>query len=284
MTPLIRMELRKALQNPWFYLSLGIACALSAVSAFGNIAYHQQHGVFELYTHKYVSPVPDSCFKWWISLDFLQPASTLLYQLLPLLAVIPYTWSYRTELQSGYIAQVITRARRRPYLIAKELATFISGSLVAVLPLVANFIILAAFIPAYTPDITEVLYLGVYPDDQWSWFFYNLPLAYVLLFTLHAAGICGTWALFVFTLSFLVENRVTLIAAPYLGALIIQFLSERLYLALGSINGPQLGLAPNMRAGVESYPQIWWVIALECGLLLLTACVLTKRQLLKDQL
>ncbi len=283
MASLIRMELGKAFRNPWFLVSSAISTALAVASAVGNIVYHCEYGVFELYTHKYVSPVPDSCFKWWISLDFLQPTSSLLFHLLPLLSVIPYAWSYQTELQCGYLGQVLSRTRRRDYLVAKGIAAFSSGAMVAAAPLLINFLLLAAFIPAYIPDITEVLYLGVYPDDIWSWFFYNAPVAYVLLFSALASLICGLWALFVLSLSYLIENRVALLLSPYLASLILQFLSERIYLVLG-INGPQLGLAANMRAGTESYAQVWWVIALECTALFLASFLLTNRQVRGDVL
>ena len=281
---LLKMELNKALRNPWFVVALSIACALAIASAVGNIIYYQEYGIFTLWEHKYVSPNPDSCFKWWVSLDFLQPTSTLLFQLLPFLVVIPYAWSYRSELQSGYLNQVVSRASQVRYLIAKGAATFLSGFAVGAIPLVLNIIILACFMPAYLPDITEVLYLGVYPNDLFSWCFYNLPVLYVVFFTLIAGVICGSWALFVHSLSFLIENRVALLIAPYLGTLALQFISDRIYVVLGSINGPQLGLATNMRAGQESYPQLGWVIALECALLFGVSIALAHRQQRRDVL
>lgn len=284
MRALFGMELRKAIRNPWFIIAVAISSALAVVSAVGNILYYQRYGVFELYAHKYVSPVPGSCFKWWISLDFLQPASTLLFQLLPLLAVIPYAWSFRTEMQSGYLNQVATRTTRKRYLAAKSAVVFLTGSLIAAVPLILNIFMLACFIPAYLPDITEVLYLGVYTSDLWSWFFYNAPVAYVFLYTLLASCMCGFWALLVHSLSFAIDNRVALLIAPYLGVLGLQFFSDRIYLALGSINGPQLGLSANMRAGVESYPQVWWAITLEIAVMLTASALLARRQLKEDLL
>lgn len=281
---LLKMELNKAFRNPWFVVSLAIACALAISSAVGNIAYYQEYGVFVLRDYKYVSPNSDSCFKWWISLDFLQPTSTLFFQLLPFLVVIPYAWSYRSELQSGYLNQIVSRALNTRYLLAKGTAAFLSGFLIGTVPLILNIVLLACVMPAYLPDITEVLYLGVYPSDLFSWFFYNLPVLYVVFFTLISGIICGSWALFVHSLSFLIENRVALLIAPYLGTLALQFISDRIYVVLGSINGPQLGLATNMRAGQESYPQIWWVIALECALLLGVSIALAHRQQRRDVL
>lgn len=107
MLRLVRIECSKALKNRWFHIALAIACALALISAIGNIAFYQEYGITQLYEHKYVSPSPDSCYRYWISLDFLQPTSTLLYQLLPLLAVIPRLepwsgaeiWLYRANVQ-----------------------------------------------------------------------------------------------------------------------------------------------------------------------------------------
>ena len=282
MKRLLTMELNKAYRNPWFVVSAAIACSLAVASAVGNIYYYQDYGVFELYTHKYVSPVPGSCYKWWISLDFAQPTSSLLFQLLPLLVVIPYAWSWRSELCHGYLNQVATRSTQANYLFAKGAINFSVGFVLGFFPLLLNFILLACFIPAYMPDITELLYLGVYPGDQLSWLFYNCPVLYVLSFSLLAGIICGLWASFVHSLSFLIENRVALLIAPYLGTLALQFLSDRIYLVLGSINGPQLGLAANMRAGVENYSQPLWFIALECALLFALSLLLTRHQKRRD--
>lgn len=284
MTSLIHMELDKALRNPWFVIALSIALALATASALGNIFFHLNNGVTTLYEHKYVSPSPDSCFGYWISLDYLQPASTLFFQLLPLLAVIPYAWSYRTELQNGYLNQVVSRTPQGRYLLAKGIATFCSGLLVAVVPLLVNFVLLACFIPAYMPDVTEVLYLAVFPDDTASWLFYNVPVLYVLFFTLVAGVLCGLWATFVFGLSLFVDNRVALIVVPFLATLGLQFVSDRIYFALGGINGPNLGLSSNMRAVQETFGTSPWIILAEAVILLLGALVLSRLRLRRDVL
>ena len=274
MLRLVRIECSKALKNRWFHIALGIACALALISAIGNIAFHQANGVTQLYEHKYVSPSPDSCYRYWISLDFLQPTSTLLYQLLPLLAVIPHAWSLGAELKSGYIAQTYSRTSRRRYAVAKHLSCAASASLIAIVPIALNFILLACFIPAYQPDVYEVIYLGVYEDMLWSELFYTQPVVYIILYTILPGIICALWAGFVMALSYFVGNRVILIAAPYLFLFIVQFINDRIFLAAGNLTGFQLGLGNNMRAGTDVHLQVGWVIALECAMLALGAIAL----------
>lgn len=283
MSTLLRMEFKKALQNQWFVIAVGVGLALALASAFGDIAWNREYGVTRVYSYKYLSPSPGSPFKWWISLDFAQPTSTLLFQLLPLLVCVPYAWSFRSELQSGYVGQVLTRQPRPRYLVAKGAAVFVSASLVAMIPLAANFLVLACFLPAYVPDVLDVIYLGIYPYDLWSWFFYNVPLVYVLLYTLLAGALCGLWASVVYGLSFLVDNRVTLLVAPYLGLFGLQFVSDRIWLVLG-ISGLQLGLSANMRAGAESYFQSGWVILAEALIMLFVSVFLAWHQRRRDLL
>ncbi|MGN0056536.1 MAG: hypothetical protein ACI360_08885 [Atopobiaceae bacterium] len=267
MKRLVRMELQKAFRNPWLVVALSIAIALAVYSAVGDILARYNYGIGK-YDYKYLSPSPDSCFRYWISMDFIQPTSTLLFHLLPLLAVIPYAWSFRTELQSGYLMQVTSRQTLGRYLTAKGIAVFLTGASVAMVPLVVNFLILACFVPAYMPDITAVIYIGIDDEDLWSWFLYNLPLIYVLLYTLLAGVLSGLWALFVHALSFFIDNRVALLSAPYLGLLGIQFVTDRIWLAMGDLSGVELGLSANMRAGTESYLHNGWVILAEGAILL----------------
>ncbi|WP_058270893.1 hypothetical protein [Olsenella massiliensis] len=283
MRNLMGMELRKALRNPWLAIALTIALGLAVASAAGNIIYFLDNPI-ALYPHKFIPFTIGNCFKYWVSLDFIQPSSTLLFQLMPVLAVIPYAWSYRSELQSGYANQLMSRDRRERVLAAKALAVFVSGALVAVIPLVVNFLLLACFIPAYLPDVVGVLYNAVYSQDLWAWFFYNLPVVYVVLFTLLAGVLSGLWATFVHALSFVVENRVVLLIAPQLGLLGLQFVNDKIYYALGTICGVQLGLGQNMRAIAETYLQSPQVIFGEGALMLLVALVMTMCQVRRDVL
>lgn len=284
MRRLLVMECSKALRGRWFRIALGIALALALTSAALHIARYLMHGVTELYAHKYVSPACDSAFRWWISLDGLYPTSELFFQLMPLLAVMPYAWSQRSELQDGYSAQVYTRTDRTRYALAKYLAAALSGGLVVAIPLIANFLAIACFIPAYMPNIYEAIYLGVFEGMLWSELFYSVPVLYTVLYTLLAFALCALWAGFVCALSFHIDNRVILLVAPYLAMLAVQFVNQRIFVAAGGIQGFQLDLVANMRACLSDMPSDGWIILAEGALLAAGAALLIRRGLGRDVL
>lgn len=262
MIALLRMELSKAMKNKWFFIALSVGVAFSLVSAAQYII-PQMTSQFTPSPDKFYNYTAESCFTAWMSLS--QGAVPLLfYQIAPLLAVLPYVWSLRSELKDGYIAQVYARTHRECYLIAKYVAVCCSAGVVAVAPQVLNFVLLACFFPAYVPTIDGAMYTTVFWDSIGSWLFYNVPLAYVGWYCVIDFGLCGFWAGFVLALSCLIRNRVVVLVVPYLSLLLVQFVNEKIFLALGGLNGLDVSLFENLRGGAASYLQNGWVILAMC--------------------
>lgn len=270
MIVLIRMELGKALRNKWFAIALGVGLALAVLGALPYIV-GLFTSTFVPAPDKFYNPELNSCFNAWMSIDQSAP-SLLFYQIVPLLAVIPYASSLRSELKDGYVAQVYARSERGRYLAAKYVAVFCAAGLVAALPQLLNFVLLACFYPGYLPQVEAAIYTAVFADNVGSWLFYNMPLLDVLLFCVIDFAICGVWAGFVLVLSCLVRNRVVLLVAPYLALLLVQFANDRIFLALGALNGFDVGLFNNLRASqTSSYAQDGWIMLIEMAVLLAVA-------------
>lgn len=273
MMVLIRMELDKALKNKWFVIALGVGCVLGLMAAIPyGIALLTS--TFSPAPNKFYDPELQSCFNAWMSID--QSAESLLFfQIVPLLAVIPYAWSLCSERKDGYLAQVYSRTKRGGYLVAKGIAVFCAAGLVAVVPQILNLIVVACFLPGYTPQVGAAIYTAVFWDNVGSWFFYNIPLLHAALFWGIDFLLCGIWAAFVFALSCLVRNRVVLLTAPYLALLMIQFVNDRIFLALGALSGFDVGLFNNLRASLTSHnAQDGWVMSFEMLILLMATWVI----------
>lgn len=227
MIKLVRLELRKAFSNKWFLASLTIACSLSIASAVGAIvaaAQYESIGL-EYFDQKYFRLSVLSCYKHWIGVDSGQPATGLFYLLLPLLAAIPYSWSSSYEKKSGYVSQVVTRTNIRSYYLAKYLAVFASGASVIGLSLLVNLFICACSFPAYTPDVFDVVYFGLYEDCLWSEVFYTNPLLYTCLLTTITILFAGLWAVTISTFSFVVKNRLLFTVLPFLILIFVEYLN-----------------------------------------------------------
>ena len=271
MINIIRYEMRKAFNNKWLLISLVIGCALATTSAVFSIMAKQQAGDLGMryLDTKWFDFSHISCFKLWLVVDFAQPTTSLFFQLLPILAILPFSWSYLEERKTGYVGSLVTRADRKHYFLSKYIVVFFSGALVITMPIILNFLICACFMPARMPDVFSVIYFGIYEYALWSEFFYTNPLLYVALFTSLNFIFSGLWAAFVFALSGLIKNRVALMIIPYLSLIYIDFVSKRVFMDYVKIELTPFGFLRGTGTGFPSNGYV--VVAILVGLFLISA-------------
>lgn len=262
---LLRMECAKALRNKWFLIALTIGVAVAMVAAYDNVANYFERGYDQLDLTEYQFTTGKSCYGMWMGISSMSvsPARELFFYLVLLLAAVPYAWSMRAELMSGYAAQVFTRAPRGSYCAAKGFAVFLTGGLMAFVPLLANFVAVACFVPARPTHIYDVMYVGLFGDALWANLFYTWPLAFVLARCVLGFVICGVWAYFVFGLSFLIKNRVVLMVAPYLGMHALAFVNHYFFPAAGGLVGFEMSLFDLMQCLVLVNKHDGFVLAVE---------------------
>lgn len=229
MIRLIRIEFDKAFQNAWFGIAVLIGCAIAVASAAVSVKgyFDWSYDVFDPEACYY--PLASSgSFAAWIGVRRMDTTflPDLFFALAPLCAALPYAWSLRSELVSGFINQPYVRTVRMRYLLAKYAATFCSGAATVAMPLLLNFVVLSCFIPGYIPDAGDGMRVLIMPNYAFSGLFFSKPLLYVLVYTLFDAVLCGLWAVFVLSLSFLIDNRVVLMAGSYLGLFLAFYFNE----------------------------------------------------------
>lgn len=245
-------ELKKSLRNPWFVLALFLGLGIALWHAFDAVTYALwADGV----DHFYVSN--QSCFANWIVVDCnVRVASTVFFYVAPFLSALPFAWSFLSERMSGYDCQLSIREKRSDWIKAKGMAAFMSGAATVMLPLLVNLVVIACFLPAYTPQVEESMTVGVLGDCLFSELFYRCPIAYVAAFVLLDGILSGIWAVFVLSLSIVFKNRISLLTIPYLGLLAWQYVTKTAFDASGlvcfSLNmidemkGVYYGQAPNL--------------------------------------
>ncbi len=233
---LLKLELNKAFGNVWFFVSLAICLALAIAAAFSEAA-----------SVSLVLDLKDSGASEWIVLSAQGSYRNSLllgtclwreafFLLLPLLAVIPYSCSLRSEILDGLLNQAYIRAPRAQYLAAKGLAAFCVGATVAAVPLVVNFIAISCMLPAYQVDVVDALYIMVESCEAFSSLLYSAPLAYIAVNVIVDGALCGAWAALVLAASSFVDNRVALLAGSYLLVLLCNYLNQVVFQAFG-VNG-----------------------------------------------
>ena len=266
--PILRVELKKAFCNWWMAACLLVGLALVA---FHGLTYVRDGIRWLELSYMYADSMaadvsPYSCFCKNILTSFDEVASWLFFTLAPLLITLAYSWSYRSERNSGYINSMLVRCDRASYYAAKYCATFIAAGTVIVLPLVASFISTACVLPAYMPDHYDWLYIIIqYDSDVLGSLFWSNPVLYMVVRIALDFVFAGLWATFVLALSMVVENRVVLIVVPYIALFLLKQLGESLYLV--GLPLVSLSLFDQLRGHAQNSCNITWVLVAEMTLL-----------------
>ena len=174
--PCLRGELWKVFHARAFYIALAAGLLIQLYNVVWNIEYVQ--GIYNS-GPRHADGDTRSLFILWLSAN-----GTLAYflfrWLFPLLALIPYGWSYRSEAQSGYCNQMLTRVSKGGYFTAKYIGTFVSGAAVIAIPLGVNLLLNAMICPAAVPTSYSMV-VPIHPADIMYPLFFIHPWLYSIL-------------------------------------------------------------------------------------------------------
>lgn len=237
---LVLMECKKAFRNKYFYISLAVGMV------FALMAFLYDVGKYEVFQEN-VSQMSGNpmmpargLYNLWIGGESHSLGYTLFYTLLPLLASIPFGWSYCKEKNNGYLKCVVTRCRKRTYYLAKYIAVFLSGGMVILLPLLMNFLLTACFVPASKPSIIYYMYYAVQHGTMWSDIFYKHPTVYVVLYLFLDFIFGGLFATLSYAFSIFVKNWLAVTILPFLCILGLHYsrvlLAYKVYKEISPIN------------------------------------------------
>jgi hypothetical protein len=144
---MLYIELKRAFRNRRFYISLIVGLLIAMIH-------------FVTFTYVLIDKdlrgdreYPLSLFQEYLGGDPFVPYASILYLVLPLIIALPHSGSDRFDINNGYVHNIFTRSSKTKYYISKTLATFISGGVVAIMPLLINFMATAMFVPALTPQV-----------------------------------------------------------------------------------------------------------------------------------
>lgn len=180
----IKVELWKATHNYYYILSLAIGLLLVIC----NVVETKQ--VVDTMTKQTLegqrAGIPlnhftgCSLFVWWIAHNGVNFGSIYFYQVWPIIAAMPYAWSYSQECSNGAIAQYCSRAGRRQYHLSKYIAVFISGGIVVSLPVWIDLMLLALICPDEKLQFMNLL-TTIGNKSFLSSLFFTYPWAHALI-------------------------------------------------------------------------------------------------------
>lgn len=233
----IKLEIKKAVSNKYFaaafLISLIIAIAGAFISSRATLSTWER--CVEWFTdsqgnwNKNPNIASTTLFNTWIGGEYQTWASNIFYFLLPLLCTIPYGWSILSDKKTGYIRNQVVLLGRKKYFIAKYTASFFTGFLVIVVPLIINYIIVACLVPARLPDVIYDIYYAVPPDALWSVLFYNHPILFDILYIFMAALFAGLWACVPLALGMVLKSKLAALILPYIALVGYQNVADTLF-------------------------------------------------------
>ena len=290
---LIKAELRKAFgANPWFWASLAVGMAFAVGSAIHSATVFQNtlDMALKYWNESDALYSATGCFSFWMLVSPSEWPTGVFILIWPLLAALPYAWSWSAEKSVGLVAQQTARASRLSCLGAKALATFLTAAVVIAAPLLANLVMCACVAPASPNWVSDVLYLGVTRDAPLSELFYNVPLAFCLLRTLVAALVAGLWAVLVLSLTALLDNFAPTLVASYLVLHVLSYVGSQLSAILLTWVGSDVSRSALVSLdlfsvlGVRSQPDATAALAVSVALLALLFALASGLALRRDVL
>ena len=175
----IKTEFWKATHNVLFV----VACVLGGVIALINVV--ENISVVNYITDSVsmfiskgfsLSTSLEGCslFISWLAVNRVSLGGQLLQYLWPIIAVLPFGWSYSDDKRRGVYNQIAIRASITEYYASKYIATFLSGGLVTAFPFVVNLLLNALICPYCVPNVNNSL-VNIFDGNFLSEVFYTYP-------------------------------------------------------------------------------------------------------------
>lgn len=272
----LKVEVYKSICNPFFVSALIIGGLFSLVNVTESILRARKLSIQIIDTIRENIGYPISAsfegislFLSWLPLHRVGLGSSLFFMAMPILAAMPYGWSYSDERHSGYIYQTITRMGKQSYFFSKYLSVFLSGGLAVLIPLIFDLLLTALFCPDVPLQITDMLT----PILNYSLFgelFYTNRWLYVISLCSVEFLWGGSIACMTFFAGTVFRYGVLIVIMPFVVLLSVDYLSM---IASGIIASFRPIQILQLCQPVSTYYNPGWLsIAVPCSLILLSFC------------
>lgn len=220
MKRVLKIECERAFTGSGFKLALLIGCALAvwhALESYPAAANHYLAFIEDLPYQKKWYHYPGQLYDYWIGQHcFRNTQGEIFYLILPMLATLPFADSYFADAKDGFLRSVCIRTKRLHYYVAKYIAVFLSAFVVITVPLLLDFLLGTLFLPLMQPLVT-LSQTTVGETQTFPWLFYNMPVVYVLVYTLMAGVFAGLLAVLALAFSHILNYRFLVLLAPFIG-------------------------------------------------------------------
>lgn len=273
MRKMCKLELKKAICSRYFCIAVILGCVITLFSLIYKVnLYWRDTAVRQEYasaTGTMLNPLSamNSLYNSWIGGEPFSVGTTVFFFVFPVLAALPYGWSYCEEKANGYKRTAVVLAGRNAYFVSKYIAVFLSGAFAVTIPLIFNFVTAAMFFPAVTPVVLYDTSYGVFGQSLMSELYYSVPLLYVFCYLCIDFVFCGLLACLSFAVASVVRYKVVSVLFPMLFCLGLHFLRQFLY--ADNLSGyREISPLYFLRAVPTSFDVTWKIIFAEAACLL----------------
>lgn len=168
----LKLELYKAFHNRFFIMAEGVLL-----------------GIVFLHVMRYIVPAagdilgteyPETSFLHWIGIESVSSLSLCYFMIVAGVAAFPIGMLFAGEQRRGYLTQIITRSGRNRCFYSKILAYRLLSGIVAMIPLILDFLVASAFLPSIRPIVSTFIY-PLRGDGLLTNLFYSAPTFYVFV-------------------------------------------------------------------------------------------------------
>ena len=233
MCSVLKLELKKAFKNKFFWISVVLGCLITLLSFehMVNMYYEGMSAISGNSTDIIYDPHIgiNTVFNCWIGGEPFSLGSSIYFFVFPLLIALPYGWSYSEERKCGYRRMMITKTGKKKYYCAKYVAVFFSGGVAMVLPLIFNFWMTLLVVPAILPDVTMNMFYGVFGGSFLAELYYTVPFLYVAIYLFIDFVYCGFLVCICMAVSGIVRQKWGVVLIPFLLLLFVHVITDYIY-------------------------------------------------------
>ena len=233
MCSVLKLELKKAFKNKFFWISVVLGCLITLLSFehMVNMYYEGMSAISGNSTDIIYDPHIgiNTVFNCWIGGEPFSLGSSIYFFVFPLLIALPYGWSYSEERKCGYRRMMITKTGKKKYYCAKYVAVFLSGGVAMVLPLIFNFWMTLLVVPAILPDVTMNMFYGVFGGSFLAELYYTVPFLYVAIYLFIDFVYCGFLVCICMAVSGIVRQKWGVVLIPFLLLLFVHVIADYIY-------------------------------------------------------
>lgn len=260
----IKSELWKAVHNLFFYIAVFIGLSIALINAAENILIVREltARTIEIKELGIGSGGHAGFSLFLLSLPYngINFASRLYLLAWPLLAAMPYGWSYCGERRSGLYNQIVSRISPSKYYIAKYIAVFVSGGIAVFLPAAFDILINAMICPYEVMDVTHSI-APIFNGWFLSKLYYISPWVHALIWCSVLFLLGGSTATLCFCIGAKLKLPILVALIPFVILVLWDMVISNVVMPLIPNSAPVVLLSPlHMVIATSAYPNPAWVV------------------------